>query len=198
MALIALRTKSICWSAQRRVSFHGLSRPGNPIVLSHWLLVYGCLGRSSAWSRQGCHNSRGLQWFSHAGVCLSRETWCVFQRNFIGWYPQWVLRTEKLRSPSVENPELTNVLPLTSGVGEDVAMRALPSAGTVFLVLISTSRSTYLHFVHTLSLVKCVSGVGLRNRNRSACSSLQPIDAGSRVECPWGVNRLRNMYDCVS
>ena len=104
----------------------------------------------------------------------------------------------EIKVPSVENPELTNVLPLTSGVGEDVAMRALPSAGTVFLVLISTSRSTYLHFVHTLSLVKCVSGVGLRNRNRSACSSLQPIDAGSRVECPWSVNRLRNMYDCVS
>ena len=38
------------------------------------------------------------------------------------------LRTQILRTPSVENPELTNVLPLKPGVGQNIVMHASPAA----------------------------------------------------------------------
>ena len=48
--------------------------------------------------------------------------------------------------PSVENPELTNVLPLKPGVGQNIAVHASPTARNFFHVLILPSRSIYLNF----------------------------------------------------
>ena len=44
----------------------------------------------------------------------------------------------EIKVPSVENPELTNVLPLRPGVGQSIATHASPAAMNFFLVLIST------------------------------------------------------------
>ena len=41
----------------------------------------------------------------------------------------------KNKVPSVENPELTNVLPLKPGVGQNLAVHALSTARNFFLVL---------------------------------------------------------------
>ena len=40
--------------------------------------------------------------------------------------------------PSLENPELTNVLPLKPELGQNIAMHALTAARSFFLVLICT------------------------------------------------------------
>ena len=60
------------------------------------------------------------------------------------------LRTQKLRSPSAENPELTNVLPLKPGVGQNIAMHASPAATNFFLVLISTFTFIFFFFFFIL------------------------------------------------
>ena len=44
----------------------------------------------------------------------------------------------EINIPSVENPELKNVLPLTPGVGQNIAMLASSNARSFFLVLFST------------------------------------------------------------
>ena len=49
-----------------------------------------------------------------------------------------VLWTQKLKSPPFENLELTNVLPLKSGVGQERERCVSPTARNFFLVLIST------------------------------------------------------------
>ena len=51
---------------------------------------------------------------------------------------QWGTVDTEIKVPYVENPELTNVLPLKSGEGQYVALHALPTARNYFLVLIST------------------------------------------------------------
>ena len=43
----------------------------------------------------------------------------------------------EIKISSVENTELTNVLPLKSGLGQNIAMHASPTARNFFLVLIS-------------------------------------------------------------
>ena len=52
--------------------------------------------------------------------------------------PQWGTVDTEIKVPYVENPELTNALPLKSGEGQYVALHALPTARNYFLVLIST------------------------------------------------------------
>ena len=47
-----------------------------------------------------------------------------------------------------------------------------------------------------LAVANTVSCVGPEGENRSSCSSLQTVDAGSRVECPRNINRLQK-YDTV-
>ena len=61
-------------------------------------------------------------------------------------------------------------------------------------------RLIQLHFFQNLSRVfpvlavaNTVSCVGPEGENRSACSSLLTVDAGSRVECLRNINRLQNM-----
>ena len=44
----------------------------------------------------------------------------------------------KIKAPSVENPELTNLLPLKPELGQNIATDASPTARNVFLDLIST------------------------------------------------------------
>ena len=44
-----------------------------------------------------------------------------------------VLWTQKIKSLSVENPQLTNVLYLKPGVGKNITMHAVPTARTFFL-----------------------------------------------------------------
>ena len=44
----------------------------------------------------------------------------------------------EIKVPSVENPELTNVLPVKPGVGQNIAMHAYPTARIFFFVLIFT------------------------------------------------------------
>ena len=47
--------------------------------------------------------------------------------------------------PSVENPELTDVLSFKPGAGQNTAKHALPTARNLFLVLVSTFPSIHLH-----------------------------------------------------
>ena len=56
-----------------------------------------------------------------------------FRRN-----PLWGTTDAVIKAPSVENPELTNVLPLKLGIAQNIATHASPTARNVFLVLIST------------------------------------------------------------
>ena len=49
---------------------------------------------------------------------------------------QWGIVKTEVKMPTVENPMLTNVLPLKTGVGQSKAMHALPIAKNFFLVLI--------------------------------------------------------------
>ena len=49
------------------------------------------------------------------------------------------LRTHKLKYPSVENPELTNVLPSKPRVGQNVATHASRSAKNVFVLFVFCS-----------------------------------------------------------
>ena len=51
---------------------------------------------------------------------------------------QWSAAGTEIKVPSIEKPELTNVLPLKSGVGQNIAMHASPTARNFFLTLIST------------------------------------------------------------
>ena len=51
---------------------------------------------------------------------------------------QWGTADAEITVPSVENPEMTYVLLLEPGVGQNRSMRASPTARNVFLVLIST------------------------------------------------------------
>ena len=50
---------------------------------------------------------------------------------------QWVTAETEIKIPSVENTEPTNVLPVKSGLGQNIAMHASPTARKFFLVLIS-------------------------------------------------------------
>ena len=43
-----------------------------------------------------------------------------------------VLRTKKMKVPSVENSELLKFIHLKSGVGQDIALHALPTARNLF------------------------------------------------------------------
>ena len=48
------------------------------------------------------------------------------------------LQTQKLRSSSVENPELTNIFPLKRGAGQNIAVDVFHTARNVFFFIIST------------------------------------------------------------
>ena len=60
---------------------------------------------------------------------------------------------DAVKVPSVENRELTNVLPLKFGVGRNTAMHASPTAGNFFHVLIRPSRSIHFFFSFFLLLL---------------------------------------------
>ena len=52
------------------------------------------------------------------------------------------LQTQKLRSSSVENPELTNIFPLKRGAGQNIAVDVFHTARNVFF-----SHNFDLHWV---------------------------------------------------
>ena len=58
--------------------------------------------------------------------------------RFHSTLPQWVTADAEIKVPSVENPELTHVLPLKLGVGQNLSMHASPAARNFLNVLIST------------------------------------------------------------
>ena len=78
-----------------------------------------------------------------------------------------------MNAPSVENPELTNVvLPLKTGTDQNIARHASPIARSICLVQFSTFRSIHLHFFYklfpclfnALVLANAVFRVGLWNK----------------------------------
>ena len=84
-----------------------------------------------------------------------------------------------------------NVLPLKPGVGQYIAIHATLTARDVFLAYFYSS-GIHLHFFQNLSLfILCWlwlthgSCVGPQN------TIVTLLDAGSRVECPWHINRLQ-------
>jgi len=48
---------------------------------------------------------------------------------------EWGAADTEIKVPSVENPELANVLLLKPGVDENIAMHALPTARNFFLFI---------------------------------------------------------------
>ena len=58
--------------------------------------------------------------------------------KYILQYPQWGIADTEIKVPSVENTELTSVLPLKLGVGQNIATHASPAPGDFFDVLTST------------------------------------------------------------
>ena len=72
-----------------------------------------------------------------------------------------VLRTQKLRSPSVENPELINVLPFK--VGQNITRHASPPARNVIFALVSTFSVQLPPFVFSKSSLNFCTPSGLAN-----------------------------------
>ena len=88
---------------------------------------------ATAWSRH------------HLSLCLSGPgisslwlTVCLHQFSHVTMNPQWGTADAEIKIPSVENPELTNALPLKPGVCQNIAMHASPTTRNFFLVLILT------------------------------------------------------------
>ena len=105
-----------------------------------------------------------------------------------------LLRTQKLKAHLLRTPS-SKILPLKSGVGQNVAGHASPTVRDFFFELISTFLAySPSFFSKLLSLFSCISCCKRRflcrsaEWNRSSCSS-QTIDAGSRVECPRNIGR---------
>ena len=104
------------------------------------------------------------------------------------------LKTYLLRTQS------SRVLPLKPEAGKYIAMHAMLTAKDSLLISILP-----VHLPAFFSLPKPLPGFscfgygqhqflcGPTEWNRSPCSSLQTIDAGSHVECPWSINRFQNM-----
>ena len=57
-------------------------------------------------------------------------------RQTMGFTDHFVVVLDQV--PSLENPEVTDFLPLKPGIGQNIAIHAFPTAIIVFLVLIST------------------------------------------------------------
>ena len=115
-------------------------------------------------------------------------------------HPQWVLRTQKLRSPSVESPDLTAVLPSEPVVGQNIAIHVWPTVMNFFLVLISTFPiHSPSFFPNPLSAYQRrwlrpeqfpVWAHGMR---WSPCSYSQALYAGSCGECLRNVDGYRDV-----
>ena len=73
------------------------------------------------------------------GVISNAYCFQMCQHVYTACFCSGVLCTAyaEIKIPSVENMEPTNVLPLKSGLGQNIAMHASPTARKFFLVLIS-------------------------------------------------------------
>ena len=87
--------------------------------------------------------------------------------------PQWGTVDTEIKVPYVENPELTNALPLKSGEGQYVALHALPTARNYFLVLISTFPVHSPSFFLLLQILYILTALVLANfRDAVSCVDL--------------------------
>ena len=105
---------------------------------------------------------------------IRREIISFTQLLFLVKSPQWGTADAEVKVPSTENPEKTTVLPSKLRAGENIAKLS-------YLFCFLPFRSIRLYFSPILSLIFNVSSVGRRNKSRSLCSSLQPIDSGSHI-----------------
>ena len=60
-------------------------------------------------------------------------------------YPQWGTVAAEIKVPSFKNPELTNVLPLKLGLGQNITTHTSPTARNLLSEFLA-SRSIHLHF----------------------------------------------------
>ena len=106
------------------------------------------------------------------------------------------LRTQKLKFHLVRTRSL-NVLPLKPGIGQYIAMHATLTAMDFFLAYFYPSGPFTCIFFQNLSQFFPVLVVA----NNGSCVGPQnkighPVDAGSRVECPRNINRLKKHDLC--
>ena len=102
------------------------------------------------------------------------------------------LRTQKLKSHLVKTQSL-NVLPLKPGVGQYIAIHATLFARDFFLAYFYTSGPFTCIFSKTspdfsLCWLWLTHGSCVGPQNKIG----HQLDAGSRVECPRNINRLKN------
>ena len=64
--------------------------------------------------------------------CGENQAKIILPQNFTIRYFTGILRTQTLTTPSVENLQLTNGLPLKPGVGQNIAMHASLTAKNYF------------------------------------------------------------------
>ena len=106
------------------------------------------------------------------------------------------LRTQKLKSHLVRTQSL-NVLPLKPGVGQYIAMHATLFARDFFLAHFYTSGPFTCIFSKTsadfsLCWLWLTHGSCVGPQNKIG----HLLDAGSRVECPRNINRLKKPWLC--
>ena len=71
-------------------------------------------------------------WYKRCSLGVKNET--SYYKSFVILHvvPQWGTADAEIKAHSVESPELTNVLPLKPGVGQNIASDASPTARKFF------------------------------------------------------------------
>ena len=104
------------------------------------------------------------------------------------------LRTQKLKSHLVR-PQSLHVLPLKPGIGQYISIPATLTARDFFLANFYLSGPFTYIFSKTSPNFSRVANTGSRVGPQNKIGHTLP-DAGSRVECPWNINRLKkNPHD---
>ena len=111
----------------------------------------------------------------------------------LSWLPsKGELWTQKLKSQLVRTQSL-NVLPFKPGVGQYIAVHGTLIALDFFLDYFYPSGPVHCNFQNLSRFLKCWlwltygSCIGPQNK------LVTMLDAGSRVECPRNINRLKDM-----
>ena len=107
-----------------------------------------------------------------------------------------VLRTQKLKSHLLRTQSL-KVLPLNPGVGQYIAIHATLTAREFFLAHFYRSGPLTCIFSETShEFFLCQLGLTPVPAQTRRIKQVTLLDAGSRVKCPWYINRLQNMCYC--
>ena len=94
---------------------------------------------------------------SHCFCLLDFLVCSSFTSSLLYVSPQWVTAdVQIIMSDSVGNPELLKVLPLEPGVGQNVALHALPTAGDLFLMSTFPILSVSFSSVSSPKFFSCV------------------------------------------